>query len=130
MPGSSFKVSKKLLLIQNNVLDGYCVLWTFILLFYMFKFYELNLDAFKYIGENIKILGIGFIIDIFKIFLKLSNDITEIINNGLKNNIDIVNIDIIKIDIVNAIRHHFTLTNYNDSHANTSIFGSDYALLT
>ena len=124
------KYQKKLLLIQDNVLDGYCVLWTFILLFYMFKFYELNLDAFKYIGENIKILGIGFIIDIFKIFLKLSNDITEIINNGLKNNIDIVNIDIIKIDIVNAIRHHFTLTNYNDSHANTSIFGSDYALLT
>ena len=42
---------------------------------------------------------------------------------------NIVNIDIVRTDIVKAIRQVLTLTNYNDSHANTSIFGSDCALI-
>ena len=118
-----------LLKIQNKSkyeMDRYCVLWTFILLFYFFKLYELNLDAIRYIAENINNLGIGFIIDIYKIFETLILKIDDIINNGQQNNI---NIDIIKTDIVNAIRHNLTLTNYNDLHANTSIFGSDCALI-
>jgi len=123
------KIQNKLLKFKNNNLDDYCVLWTFILLFYMFKLYELNLDALQYIAENINNLGIGFIIDIFKIFQTLFFQIDNIINNGQQNNIDIVNIDIVRTDIVNAIRQVLTLTNYNDSHANTSIFGSDCALI-
>ena len=121
------KKQKKLLLIQDNDLDEYCVLWTFILLFYMFKLYELNLNALQYIAENINNLGIGFIIDIFKIFDLLNYNILKIISTGHENNISP---DIVRTDIVNAIRQGLTLTNYNDSHANTSIFGSDYALLT
>ena len=120
------KKQKKLLLIQDNDLDEYCVLWTFILLFYMFKLYELNLDAFKYIGENINNLGIGFIIDIFKIFDLLNYNILKIISTGHEHNISP---DIVRTDIVNATRQVLTLTNYNDSHANTSIFGSDCALI-
>ena len=121
------KKQKKLLLIQDNDLDEYCVLWTFILLFYMFKLYELNLNALQYIAKNINNLGIGFIIDIFKIFDLLNYNILKIISTGHENNISP---DIVRTDIVNAIRQVLTLTNYNDLHANTSIFGSDYALLT
>ena len=120
------KKQKKLLLIQDNDLDEYCVLWTFILLFYMFKLYELNLDALQYIAKNINNLGIGFIIDIFKIFELLNYNILKIISTGHENNISP---DIVRTDIVNAIRQVLTLTNYNDSHANTSIFGSDCALI-
>ena len=120
------KKQKKLLLIQDNDLDEYCVLWTFILLFYMFKLYELNLDALQYIAKNINNLGIGFIIDIFKIFDLLNYNILKIISTGHENNISP---DIVRTDIVNAIRQVLTLTTYNDSHANTSIFGSDCALI-
>jgi hypothetical protein len=120
------KKQKKLLLIQDNDLDEYCVLWTFILLFYMFKLYELNLNALQYIAENINNLGIGFIIDIFKIFDLLNYNILKIISTGHENNISP---DIVRTDIVNATRQVLTLTNYNDSHANTSIFGSDCALI-
>ena len=92
----------------------------------MFKLYELNLNALQYIAENINNLGIGFIIDIFKIFDLLNYNILKIISTGHENNISP---DIVRTDIVNAIRQVLTLTNYNDSHANTSIFGSDCALI-